>query len=840
MMKLKPRWKEACLASVVITGAWKSMCYADEPLILDIEPPAGFESSGEPRQIFADIYYDHRYLTTQLIIFTDEWVKLDNPKQIVDKIPDITAPELIFAALQKDLNPHKSKLCLTETQKECGYLLPEVAGIILDEANLRLSLFINPDYLKWTAAKDNIFLPPSDADKSFIQKVNGLVSGIRGAKQEQSTRSGDNKKNRSYHYTLTGRSLLAFKENNFQANYDYSDKNNFSMGSAFFDREFEGKMWQAGLLTTHGFGMSFSGDQTLWGARLASSVNTRTDQALGQSSSVQLFMPVRGSINVLKDGRLIYTAFKSAGNYFLDTTNFDSGAYNITVQIRDSNGNLISEETRFFVKDYALPKKGAPAFFLEGGRVVNRDTATVLPKTTGNYLFRAGINYRIAADWGGSAVVAATQKRHFSELTLFNMGEHYKISPGILLTVDGSLGSKIDSHFYWKNITAYFSHKNLHNRKNKRELTTGVNTFRLLENSLNQSNFGISLPLFKGALSYDMTRRSQKGLKNLNMKSLNYAYNILKDKDHMVNARFSYSQSNSGNKLYQLILELRLNDGHMTHGMTSLGSLRKNSNSQENRINRDNNLRYDFNWHNTQDSAHDADAHLTAQKNKEQAILTGSGNIYSDYGHFSGAVSHNFNKDNTNTTNYSANFTTHFATGGNGYSVGGYHYQDSGLIVNMQGIGSKDYFNVMVNGKKEGVAHGKWNSMIPLSPFATYDITLSPINRGFYRFNETARKVTLYPGNVVSMDYHVQSFRVFFGQVLDENGKFLTNAQIKDNAALINTTNEYGIFQTELPYATKSVMFTKEGKSCMVLLPEGRDDQEMINIGTVQCKPLSK
>lgn len=837
-MKLKPLWKEACLASVVITCAWESACYAVQPLIIDIERPAEFESFNEPREIVADIYYGERYLATQLVTYTPEWVKLSNSQQIVDKVPDITSPDVILDTLKKQLDTHSSLVCHTEKQENCGHLSPDTAGIIFDLSRLQIHLYINADYLKFNPATTKLFLPPSDADKSFIQKINGVMSGTRSSKSGQSALSNSNRKKPALNYTLRGRSLVAFKENNMQLNYDYSENNQLSLNSVLFNREFEGKQWQAGLLSTRGFGMAFSGDKAVWGARLASSMNTQIDRELSQSSSLQIFMPVRGTIDVLRDGKLMYTISKEVGNYFLDTSRFDPGAYNVTINIHDVSGNLVSEQTRFFVKDYALPKKGVPFFFLEGGRVVNRDTASILPKTSPEWITRAGVNYRLSETWAGSAVVAATQKQHFSELTLFNMGEHYKVTPGVLFSADGSYGSKLMLNLYWQNITVNFNHRFLRNKNNNNKIKTGINTFRLLENSLNQSNFGIAFPLFKGEISYDETRRRQEGFKNLKIKSLSYSRNILRDSRYTLNSRFSCSQSSTGNKLFQLFLDFRLNDENTTHGLTSLSNLQKYSGSSgQGRISKDNNLRYDLHWHKDDFSGQEVDTHLSAQKSKQQTFFLGSANLYSDYGHFVGVLSQSYNKGMGNATNYSANFDTHFATEGNYYSVGGYHYDDSGLIVNVKGINTKDNFSVLVNGKKEGVAHGNWHSMIPLSPFSTYNISLKPMNHGFYRFNESIRQVTLYPGNVVAMDYDIQSFRLVFGQMLDESGKPLAGAQIKDNASFNNQTNEYGLFQLELPYDVKSVVFTKEGKSCTLQLPEN-SDQEIVNIGTVKCQSL--
>lgn len=169
--------------------------------------------------------------------------------------------------------------------------------------------------------------------------------------------------------TLNGLTTAAWRENSLYWSWDYSDSNQFSVNQLYGQRDFEGVEYNAGLLSTSGFGLSFSADQPVLGLRINSSNNTREDLDFSGGMPVTVFLPTRGRVEVRKDDRLIDSAFFEAGSQQLDTSGFPSGAYDIEIRILDEGGNLLSSETRFFAKQSQIPPVGEWLFFMETGRV---------------------------------------------------------------------------------------------------------------------------------------------------------------------------------------------------------------------------------------------------------------------------------------------------------------------------------------------------------------------------------------------------------------------------------------------------------------------------------------
>ncbi len=837
VMRLQPGWKVASLLSGVLGSTFAHSAGSIHPLFLvDNSPPPGFEALSQPQRTMIDIYYGDRLITTQMATYTPSWIKLSNPQRILEKISGITAPQVVLAALSGSINTNNMNVCHKPDQQNCGILSPKVAGVIFNESSFRLNIFINPAYLKLNPAMAKIFLPASDGDASIIQQFDSFFSGSKNNTKTEND------------YTITGNSLFAYKENNIQLNYDYSKAHKLSINNVVLEREFQGKLWQTGLLNTNGFGMAFSSDNPMWGVRLASSDDTRVDRGLSEGTPLQIFMPVRGRIDVLRDGRLIYTTFEEAGNHLLNTSGFPAGSYNITLRARDSYGRIISEQTRFFARDLALPKKGAPDYFFEAGNIIERQTDSIINRTTSHFISRAGINYRLANAWAGTAAVAATQDHSFAEFSIFNIGKYYTITPGFMISPDKSHGIKLDAQLLWQGFAANFNYKRLYNNNNSAVITTSlidngivitsssVDDFNLLQNSFEQASVSFSVPMADGRAGYRSTYRRQEGFESTKIQALNYSKTLYSDENYTLDSNFTYSQSDA-DKLIQLTFTLRWNTANnFSQNLTVMGQWQKQAaQGSENALMRDYNLRYQAGWNSRQSLNQDIDAQLLIQESKDVTLVQQNATVGSSLGAFSGIISGVTSRTGDDSINYGASLSTSFAVSKSGLTFGGQQLQKSGLVIDVQGADKQENFNVMADGQRVGVAKGNDTTLVPLAPFETYNIKIAPKDPGFYNFNESARRVTLYPGNVVNLNYKIKSLQLVFGRLLNKKGLPVFGAQVANISGINNITDSYGLFQFEVPYDTKSLMFKMNDKSCVVDIPQNKDKMSVLRVGTKKC-----
>ena len=176
------------------------------------------------------------------------------------------------------------------------------------------------------------------------------------------------------------------------------------MDTLALEREFSGRLYQAGFFRTNAANLLFINETDFAGITIGSSLDTRNDLDQSAGNDLQLFLESRSRVGIFKDGRLISTKIYNAGNQILDTSQLPGGAYDVELVIRDSFG-LLREETRFYVKTNDIPPLGQTLYFFNIGELTRKETDENLPTTTGVSLLRAGISKRLWQDFGAEAGV---------------------------------------------------------------------------------------------------------------------------------------------------------------------------------------------------------------------------------------------------------------------------------------------------------------------------------------------------------------------------------------------------------------------------------------------------
>ena len=126
-------------------------------------------------------------------------------------------------------------------------------------------------------------------------------------------------------------------------------------------------------------------------------------------------------------------------------------------------------------------------------------------------------------------------------------------------------------------------------------------------------------------------------------------------------------------------------------------------------------------------------------------------------------------------------------------------------------------------------------TVVGLAPFFTYDVSLVPRGNSIVDFNNNVRRATLYPGNVVTLNWEVTRVLVAFGQIVDVNGDPIANGLVEGVIGLA-TTDDFGFFQAELNSSTQSLNVRTRTMSCTADLPDYGLDDLVVMLDTVVCK----
>ena len=94
--------------------------------------------------------------------------------------------------------------------------------------------------------------------------------------------------------------------------------------------------------------------------------------------------------------------------------------------------------------------------------------------------------------------------------------------------------------------------------------------------------------------------------------------------------------------------------------------------------------------------------------------------------------------------------------------------------------------------------------------------------------------MTLYPGNVVKMNWQADRVNILFGRIVDQHGEAIPNGLLKGVSGL-STTDEYGLFQAEVMENVSRIDFETQTGSCHIELPKYTALQGVASIGVLTC-----
>ena len=780
--------------------------------------PAGFEELLAPQQSVVDVYFGGRFVDSVPVTYTPYALEFHNPDILVQKIPALLNAESVRTALYGELDSHSEAICQNERDTGCGIIEPDIAGVIFDEYRYRADLFIHPDYLAMKTVDLDRYLPESSAGVGLMQNMTANVSGDI---------NGQNDTN----YTVIGNTFLSLKENNLQANWDISRDQNVSFNQLVFERDYQGKQLQAGLIFGSGFGLSFSQSSRIWGARFASSYNTRTDQAFTQGTPLEVFMPVRGRYEIIYEERLIGSGFLEAGNQALDTSVLPGGAYDLTIRLLDQQGNLISEESRFYARQSRLAPAGEPEYFLEGGRVALTGADRVLPDLTETMVVRGGVNMRFSDTWSGTFATAATPGQTLGESSFFNLGRNYELSGGLMYGGHRDLGVRGEGRYRLGALSLSANYLQLW----RSTYTANSEIYDLLGNDFRQVSFSANYPLFGGSASYRFS--DSENLSNDNeisrqiRQTLAYSRPVYRDNLYYASLRFDTSWTDQGNITGLLTVELRRTSDNWTLRAAPISRFSRDTLGASD-------TEHSLQVGATYDDRDTFAGNLRSSFQAETSSNQTSAGLSTRYGSTWGSGNLNLNyADNGNTTNttYAASLTSSLTASADGIAFGGETQSRAAVVVDVEGAGLRDGFDVFIDGRRRGYALGGKPSIIHLSPYQTYKVRIRPRGETLFSFDEKEYEVTLYPGNVTSLNFEMKQVVVVYGRVRMPDGDWLSHASIQGGEGLA-VSDEYGVFQAEVLKNTSQLMFNRRGAQCILPLKPDIYDEDFINLGQVVCQ----
>ncbi len=796
-------------------GAAASAAFALETGI-----PEGFADLVEPQTLVADIYFGNRELGTAQVTVDPGTVRFENPQIVLQLLPQTLDPDLIQSLLERPLARNGDRLCRTAQQRNCGILSPSELGLIYDDNRFRIDLFIAPHLLPQRAAIEDPYLPESSSEFSFVQNLTGSWSGV------QSETGPD-----SEAFSLYGQSILSFGESGLHSQWTVGDRDDGQVYELHWTRDYRGRAYSVGLIQPFSSFSSFSATPYLYGVEYRSSNNSRADNRYQQGAPLEVNMPVRGRVEVRREGRLLYSALLEAGNQLLDTSSLPGGAYELEVRTLDESGRVLAEYTEFFAKDSLLPAPGEWRWSLQAGQPAQLSSEELLPEATDDLFLQGGVARRVLDNAGLFASAAATNHTQLLELGARWVTPYVEVSPSLLETDSGRGGYRL----YAALKTPWFQLSANESRLEDEEEPLEPGAYALLNRGFFQRNATLTAPIGGGQLALRYSERDRgvslsqpeftlddETTAAERLTTLEYRRNLFRTRNWLGEFTLAHSDAD-GQQLTTASFQMRLRGHHWNHS-ARLRSDRSDTSGDGVRAG------FDSTWNDRELWALELDQQFSAESDRDGHYLRSNTRLAGHRGFASSTVQY-LDSGLQRSLNYLGSFSTNLMINRKGFAWGGERPYDSAVMVDIDGSADED-FEILVNGVRRGYAKGGGRSLINLPAFGSYEVALKPLEDGFYDYREQRETLTLYPGNVARAEYVIQPLILALGRIV-RDGSPLPGVKISigDFNAV---TDDMGVFQMEMRGNPRQLKVPPvRWGNCLVSLPEQSSGDHWVNLGVI-------
>jgi len=792
----------------------------ESPVTIVSGVPEGFDELLEPETNVIDVFYNGAFIGSTVASYSPEFVAFDNPFEIVSGIPDVLDADAVLGALTGHLATNADRLCFSEGEENCGKLYPDVAGVIFDRANISAEVFLNPSFRATGDLGMTEHLAPTSYDPGFVSNLSGVLSG--GTDQDQS-------------YNLINRTLIGSGENYADLNLQYSDTSRLIIEEARLVSDQPDWRYAAGIFDNEA--LESVPQEKMLGVSVGTQYDTRMDLDQVSGTPIVLFLPSRARVEILRDGQLLSSDIYDAGNTPIVTSNLPSGAYDITLRIRDLASNEVTEETRFFSKTRDLPPGDVPSYLFQVGRLIDdSSTGAVRPTiglVTNTTLVRAGYIRRVTETTGLFADTMGSQDQLLFQAGGMLYDNDLRIRGGILATTDADMGFFLGYSDRFDNFGASLSVRQIF--VGDKSFSSDPSTFDPFTQSSSQYNATMtySVPEWDASMSFSANYSKNGGSKSW---SFGPQMNVLVYDEDAVNVNWNTSVTQSREELLaftSLTLSYRVNNWFYRAQSIYRYSDRSTSGSSDRTTGPEGNV--EATWSDRDLWYDDLSVTVRASRELNADLFNASTYYQTDVG----TVEAQFDRsmDDETTDNYSGSFDFNLVGAENGFAIGGRDAASSGVMVSLDGTASMEVpFEVQVNNNVEATIMPGETVFVPLGSYDAHVVSLIGVGDEFIDIDGGVQEISLYPGSIANVNFEANRIMPAFGQAIFGNGEPVANARVDGEGVIgVAVTDRNGYFQMEIDETGTYMLTSGNMSDCAFEIPEMPRDQVYLDLGVIRC-----
>ena len=762
---------------------------ADPEPLFTVKAPPGFETDDFEQETIIDIIYKGKKVASTAVKFDDQTINFNDPGGLANIIPAVRDHKTVADALRGPMAQNRTLACSkTDPKPRCGYMQPDVVGVIFNPDKLEAHIFISELY---TYSRDSRarYLPPPTVGAGIITGVN-----MRGFHDFNSGRTTLN----------SNLDLIAgYGRTHFRADMFANSQGGANLRGASLNYTGRTREASAGFLSYRN-GSTLARSDRLAGVRISSTLKTRLDKTSLRAADIPILVTSSAKVETTRDGKLIDVQRVEPGQTALDTTRFPGGSYEITMKITE-DGNT-REETRFYTSGSQLPPTGAPQWYLEAGLPTqNSSQGDFFPSLNDELVVNGGYSKRLNSSLGLEGKFSASELDQYIESSVFLIGSNYSLSSGIIGSADGDYGGYINGSLrkgQWQVSGNY--------RDIRAADATGIiinGRYDPFPQSFRQASMRTSYQFDKGRFGLRGFYRQTGTRSDTYYGGPFVEYNVLKTKRNRLTLTGNIETGNTRSSYFiglRLNTKLKAPKPKQRLNLSAQTSFRsdttKPGGATTTREIAEATLRLTTPSAGGQNSEYFAGARYDRSEIGVRAGLrkrTSMGNIGLE-------VRENYQ----NQSNLFVDLTTGLAIGG-GHIAPFPRFQESGVFMDIDG-NSDTKFSVLAGGSKKQQASSSRTAFIPLQAYDLHDIAIKPIEASDVDYENHTERLVLYPGNLPTVHRKANSVIILIGRVL-QNEEPIAMAAMKDTKQLA-VTDEDGYFQLDYS-GEKNLTISKEGEN---------------------------
>jgi hypothetical protein len=817
------RFLRAWLAALALAvqGLAAAAATDSAAVIETTEAPSGFDGLTRPREVVTDVYFGGRKVGEAMVVVRPGFVQFQDPVKLASAIPNAIDPVVLAAALTGDLPANSGLACRAGNSRGCGDLRPSSAGVIFDEDRFRADVFVAPAMLRAVPPDQQVYLPTPSAPLSLTSSSGVALSGSTGGPAE---------------YNFQNRTVVGFRNARIRSDSSYASHFGLLFDDLVAEVDRPDMRYSGGLFWAPG--IDLLGQRRIVGAGLGTQFDTRLDRDNLQGTPLVLFLSQPAQVDILVDGRLVGSRSYDAGNNILDTTGLPDGAYAIVLRVHEANG-AVHDEHRFFVRNTQIAPLGRPLYFAYAGLLADSRRGSPISISRTLY-YQLGTARRLSNAFAVDASIIGTQKKAIAELGGWFLTPVARVRAAALVSSGGDRGGLVqvqsgniggfDVNFDLRHITSNDGQPLIPVPLPQNSFGTGQPTLAQLGSTYTQASGSIGYRLGAAYLSVIGSFRKDQGVRS--------DYSVGPQVEWPVINHFGFQLTVEANaqrtrttRAGFVGFRLLSSRGRVSFANGSGYSTRSSSDGLNKSASRPTgtlSAQYSYQG----DDRTQISVGGGVDRSLDTTVGHASGYAYTRFGSVHADVLRGFGGHGG--TQYGVTLQTGVAIDRGDAVLGGRDLNESALVVSVAGPAS-DTFEVLINDQPRGRITGGQRLPLFLQPYRSYKVRLRPLDPAGVSYDNGAREVTLYPGNVQHLAWQVERMFTIFGQAVRANGKPLADASIQSRHG-IGESDGNGYFQVDAGAGEKVRFTDASGSSCDVSLGAVKPVRDYAPLGRVVCQ----